>query len=285
MQTIKIGQYNTLRVTKVVDFGLYLDGGDIDQGGWGNILLPARYVPADTEVGDELTVFIYFDSEDRIIATTEKPKACVGEFAYLRVVDVNAAGAFLDWGLPKDLLVPYVQQARKMRQGAYYLVYVYQDEESERVTASAKLSRFLDNTPPDYPRGKPLDATVMAKTDLGYKVIIENRHSGMLYHNEVFTTLNIGQKVKVFVRKIREDGKIDVKLETVSKHQLSALEQTILAKLAANQGFLRVSDKTPPEEIYRLFSVSKKNFKRALSRLYKQRLIVIEADYIALPAK
>lgn len=279
---IQIGQYNTLTVIKAVDFGLYLDGGNPNDEGWGEILLPARYVPADTNVGDEINVFVYFDSEDRIIATTEKPKACVGEFAYLRAVDVNAAGAFLDWGLPKDLLVPYVQQAKKMRQGAYYVVYVYQDDESERVTASAKLSRYLDKTPPAYPRGEKLSGLIMAKTDLGYKVIIENQHSGMLYHNEVFTTLNIGQRVNVFIQKIRDDGKIDLRLER-PKQQSSELEQRILDKLAANNGILRLSDKTPPEEIYRVFSVSKKHFKRAISHLYKQRLIVVEADFITLP--
>ncbi len=285
MKEIKIGQYNTLTVTKAVDFGLYLDGGDIDEGGWGNILLPARYVPADVAISDEITVFIYFDSEDRIIATTEKPKATVGEFAFLRVVDVNKVGAFLDWGLPKDLLVPYIQQANKMQKGAYYVVYIYQDDESERITASARLNRFLDETPADYPLGKKLNGLIMAKTDLGYKVIIENAHTGMLYHNEVFTHLNIGQKVSIFINKIREDGKIDLKLETLKKSELSVLEQQILDKLSVNNGVLKISDKMPPEEIYRLFSVSKKNFKRALSHLYKQRLIVIEKGYIELVEK
>ncbi len=285
MKEIKIGQYNTLTVTKAVDFGLYLDGGDVDEGGWGNILLPARYVPADTAIGDEITVFIYFDSEDRIIATTDKPKATVGEFAFLRVVDVNKVGAFLDWGLPKDLLVPYIQQTNRMQKGAYYVVHVYQDDESERVTASAKLSKFLDKTPAKYEKGEKLNGLIMAKTDLGYKVIIENAHTGMLYHNEVFTNLNIGQKVSVFINKIREDGKIDLKLETLKKSELSVLEQQIIDKLSVNNGILKVSDKTPPEEIYRLFSVSKKNFKRALSHLYKQRLIVIEKGYIELVEK
>ncbi len=280
MKEIKIGKYNTLVVTKVVDFGLYLDGGDIDAGGWGNILLPARYVPADINIGDEVNVFIYFDSEDRIIATTETPKVSVDEFAFLRVVDVNKAGAFLDWGLPKDLLVPYVQQANRMQTGAYYVVYVYQDDESERVTASAKLSKFLDKTPANYKKNKKLSGLVMAKTDLGYKVIIENAHTGMLYHNEVFTKLNIGQKVNVFINKIRDDGKIDLRLETIKKTELSTLEQQILSRLSANNGILKMNDKTPPEEIYRAFSVSKKNFKRALSHLYKQRLIIIEKDYI-----
>lgn len=277
---IAIGQYNTLSVTKIVDFGLYLDGGDEESGGWGEILLPARYVPADCHVGSEIRVFIYFDSEDRIIATTETPKASVGQFAYLRVIDVNAAGAFLDWGLSKDLLVPYPQQANKMRQGAYYLVYVYQDEESERVTASSKLSHFLNQTPPTYSVKQSVNAIVMATTDLGYKVIIENQHTGMLYHNEVFQPLKIGQQITVNIKKIREDNKIDVLIDNPTKHDLSDLEQQILNKLAANNGILWMGDKTAPDVIYAAFSVSKKNFKRAVSRLYKQRLINVEAERI-----
>ncbi len=280
--SVKIGDYNKLTVTKVVNFGVYLDGGDEENNGWGEILLPARYVPADCEVGQELQVFVYFDSEDRIIATTETPKAKVGEFAYLRVTDVNDAGAFLDWGLAKDVLVPYNQQANRMRKGAFCLVYLYQDEESERVTASSKVSRFLNKQPPEYKVGDVVDGLVMAQTDLGYKVIINHCHTGMLYHNEIFASLKIGQRVSVQVKKIRDDEKIDLKLQTVSKNNLSELEQTILDKLARNHGLLRVGDKTPPAEIYQLFGVSKKNFKRAVSHLYKQRLIVVKADSIAL---
>lgn len=281
--TIAIGQYNTLTVTKIVDFGLYVDGGDENDEGWGEILLPARYVPADCEVGSEIRVFIYFDSEDRIIATTQEPKATVGQFAYLRVVDVNATGAFLDWGLPKDLLVPYSQQANRMRQGAYYLVYVYQDDESERVTASSKLSPFLNQSIPAYATNESVSGIVLAQTDLGYKVIINHQHTGMLYHNEVFQPLKIGQPLTVKIKKIREDNKIDLSLDLPDKRDLSELEQRILAKLAANHGILRLGDKTPPEAIYAAFAVSKKNFKRAVSRLYKQRLIVVEAERITLP--
>lgn len=277
---ILIGRYNTLRITKIVDFGVYLDGGDETNGGWGEILLPARSVPADSNVGDEVAVFIYFDSEDRIIATTEKPKACVGEFAYLRAVDVNAAGAFLDWGLAKDVLAPYPEQATKMRQGAFYLVYLFQDDESERVTASSRISRFLNQTTPTYNVGESVPAIVMASTDLGYKAIINHSHTGMLYHNEVFEPLKIGQQIAVTIKKIREDGKIDLALPSPDKHNLSELEQKILDKLANNHGILRMGDKTPPEEIYQVFKVSKKNFKRALSRLYKQRLITVSADSI-----
>ncbi len=259
IKKLQIGGYNTLTVTKIVDFGVYLDGHN-----WGEILLPGRYVPENCTIGDSLSVFVYFDSEDRIIATCETPKACVGQCAYLRVVDVNAAGAFLDWGLPKDLLVPYAEQNSKMRQGMFYWVYVLQDQESERLIASAKLQRFLDKTPAPFHQGQTVNAQVLAKTDLGYKVIIEHSHTGLLYDNEVFTPLTTGQALTVNIRKIRDDGKIDVCLKRPDKADLSALEQQILQRLQANH-------------------VSKKNFKRAISRLYKQRLIVVEAERIYLP--
>lgn len=284
--TIAIGQYNQLVITKIVEFGLYLDGGDPEQGGWGEILLPKRYLPAEPcNVGEKLTVFVYFDSEDRIIATTDTPKACVGEFAYLRVSDVNRAGAFLDWGLPKEVLAPYQEQAKPMRQGVFYVVYLYQDPESERITASSKLSRFLDKTPTDtaYNVGQGVNALIMAKTDLGYKAIINHRHTGLFYDNEIFTTLSIGQSVTATIHKIRDDGKIDLRLDAPSKQDLSELEQTIVDKLIANHGVLRLGDKTPPAVIYQSLGVSKKNFKRAVSRLYKQRLIVVEAERILLP--
>lgn len=277
LEQIKIGRFNDMAVVKRVDFGVYLDGGE-----WGEILLPARYVPSPCVMGDVLSVFVYFDSEDRIIATRETPAAQVGQCAYLRVVDVNAAGAFLDWGLPKDLHVPYVEQNRKMRKGAFYVVAIYQDEESERITASAKLGKFLDNTPPPYTREQTVRGMVMAKTDLGYKVIIEHTHTGLLYDNEIFTSLNIGQAIEVVVAKIREDGKIDLRLPQPPKDDLSVLENEILQRLRANHGQLALGDKTPPETVYQVLGVSKKNFKRALSRLYKQRLILVEAQRITL---
>ncbi|PIE45545.1 MAG: GntR family transcriptional regulator [Gammaproteobacteria bacterium] len=282
MVKVNIGQFNRLTITKMVDFGLYLDGGDEIRQGWGEILLPARYVPENAEVGQAIDVFVYFDSEDQIIATTEKPKACVGQFAYLKVVDVNAAGAFLDWGLPKDLLVPYAEQTRKMRQGEHYLVYVYQDDESERITASSKINRFLNTHLPEYLVGELLQGIVMAETDIGYKVIINHRHSGMLYYNEVFTPLRIGQTVTVNIKKIRDDGKIDLLMPQADKNDLSELENAILQDLKLNNGVLCLGDKTPPDVIYQRFSVSKKNFKRALSRLYKQRMITVEPQRICL---
>lgn len=281
-KALRIGDFNTLTISKSADFGLYLDAGDPEQGGWGEVLLPARYVPADCEVGDSLSVFIYFDSEDRLIATTDTPKAKVGEFAYLRVLDVNRAGAFLDWGLPKDVLVPYAEQSKAMRKGAFYIVYLYQDEESERITASTKLKRFLDRTAKNYRVGDKAEGLIMAETDLGYKVIINHQHTGMLYANEVFTLLKVGQKVEVIVHKIRDDDKLDLRLPQPDKKDLSELEQQIMQRLQANHGVLALGDKTPPEAIYHSLNVSKKNFKRAVSRLYKARLIIVEAERIRL---
>ncbi len=277
---IKIGDFNTLTVIKRLDVGVYLDGGNSEDGGWGEILLPARYVPENCQEGDELSVFIYFDSEDRLIATTETPKAKVGQFAYLQVVDVNNAGAFLDWGLPKDVLVPYVEQSKKMREGAFYLVYIYQDDESERITASSKVSKFLNKTPHNYAPNDMADGIVMAETDLGYKVIINHKHTGLLYKNEIFAPLKIGQNVTVQIKKIRDDEKIDLILPQPKKSDLSDLEQRIMKRLDNNNGILGLGDKTPPEEIYRVLGVSKKNFKRAISRLYKERLIVVEPKRI-----
>lgn len=280
MNALRIGDFNTLSVIKTTEIGVYLDGGNPHDDGWGDILLPARYVPAHCEVGDELCVFLYFDSEDRLIATIDVPKAKVGEFAYLRVVDVNRAGAFLDWGLSKDVLCPYVEQAKPLRKGFYALVYLYQDDESERITASSKLSKFLDKTEKNFRVGQTLNGLVMAPTDLGYKVIINQAHTGMLYQNEVFSELKIGQNVTVQIQKIRDDGKIDLRLPRPDKNDLSELEQDIMRRLSANHGVLALGDKAPPEEIYRVLGVSKKNFKRAISRLYKQRLIVVEAQRI-----
>lgn len=275
--TVNIGRFNTLMVVKSVDFGVYLDGSE-----WGDILLPARYVPSGVAEGEMLDVFVYFDSEDRIIATRDTPKTQVGECAYLRAVDVNAAGAFLDWGLPKDLHVPYVEQPQKMRKGALYLVAVYQDEESERITASAKLSKFLDKTPAPFQLGQAVSAIVMAKTDLGYKVILNHTHTGLLYDNEVFEPLSVGQQIEAVIKKIREDGKIDVRLPQPKKDDLSALEADILRRLKANQGHLALGDKTSPDTVYQVLGVSKKNFKRAISRLYKQRRILLEPERILL---
>lgn len=272
-----IGKYSTLRVVKEVDFGVYLDGGDL-----GEILLPIRYVPPGLKADDEIEVFIYLDSEDRVIATTEEPYATVGEFAYLEVVSVNKTGAFLDWGLMKDLLVPYREQAERMKEGKKYVVYVYLDDESRRIVATSKLNTALDNLLPEYEEGEEVDLMIIDKTDLGYKVAVNNLHSGMLYHNELFRPIKIGDRCKGFIKKVREDEKLDITLEKPGYEKIEGLAGEIIQKLKEKGGQLPVSDKSPAEVIYKLFGTSKKNFKKATGTLYKQRLIEIQEDKIVL---
>lgn len=274
---LNIGKYNTLRVVKQVDFGMYLDGGDK-----GEILLPTRYVPEGCQPGDELEVFIYLDSEDRVIATTEKPLAQVGEFAHLRVKAIEKAGAFLDWGLMKDLLVPYREQKVKMVSGRKYLVFIYVDEETGRIVASAKTDRFIDNLPPQFEVGQEVDLIIDNETDLGFTAIINQTHRGVLYQNEVFEALEQGQRLKGYIKKVREDDKIDLSLYPLGYQKVDGMSQTILDALKESGGYLPVTDKTDAEVIYDNFGMSKKTFKKAIGALYKQRRIVIEEKGIRL---
>ena len=273
----EIGKLNRLKVVKELSFGLYLDGGE-----HGEILLPTRYIPNDTKVDDEIEVFIYYDSEDRIIATTETPLAMVGDFSLLKVVSVNAIGAFLDWGLPKDLLVPFREQKQTMQEGRYYLVKVYFDKNSKRIAASAKLDSFLDNLPPNYKEGQEVDLIICNETELGYKAIVNKLHWGMLYKNEVFQPLERGQKIKGFVKKIRDDEKIDLNLTKSGYAKVDDISEKILDYLRNNKGFATLTDKSSPETIYNLFSVSKKAFKMAIGGLYKKGYILIEINGIRL---
>lgn len=274
---IKIGQYNQLSVIKLVDFGAYLDG-----GGFGEILIPKRYIDESLQPGDLLNVFIYTDSEDRLIATTEQPLAQVGEFAYLRVSQVNSVGAFLDWGLTKDLLVPYREQLLKMRPNKTYLVYVYLDDTTKRIVASAKIRKFIGNVIPSYKHGEEVDAIAIEKTDIGYRVIVDNKHFGMLYDNELFRPINIGERLKAYIKRIREDGKIDVTLSDATANRVAQISDDIISKLKVNGGILNISDKSSPESIKNLFSCSKKDFKKAIGHLYKERIIELTSDSIKL---
>ncbi len=274
-----IGRFNSLQVVKHTSFGLYLDG-----GADGEILLPNRYVPKDTpsKVDDWLNVFIYLDSDDKLIATTEKPKVQVGEFASLKVVEVNSIGIFLDWGLPKDLLLPYSEEKRQMQAGDYCVVYVYLDKHTRRITATARLDRHLDNAPANYKAGQAVDLLVAESTDMGFKAIINNQHWGLIHKNEVFKFLRAGKQEKGFIKEVRPDGKISLSLQPVGKEAADVLHEKILAKLRENDGVLPVSDKSPPDLISSLFGVSKGNFKKAIGALYKQGQIVIHADRIEL---
>ena len=274
---VNIGKYNTLKVLKEVDFGVYLDGESE-----GEILMPIRYVPKNCQPGDMVDVFLYLDSEDRPIATTEKPYAQVGEFAMLRVKSVNKIGTFLDWGIMKDLLVPFREQKVTMIEGRSYLVYIHIDEESKRIVASAKLNKFLDKTVPEYVTGQEVDLVIESETELGYKAIVNNLHWGILYENEVFEQLAKGIKMKGYIKKVRTDNKIDLSLQPLGYVKVDPITQMILDELKKAGGFIAVSDKSEAEEVYRVFGISKKTFKQAVGSLYKKRLITIGTEGIRL---
>jgi|SRR6185312_6329313 len=274
---VEIGKWNKLRMVKDVDFGIYLDGGDD-----GEILMPNRYVQQGTKVGDEVDAFIYLDSEDRLIATTEQPFAQVGDFALLEVVSTSSFGAFLNWGLMKDLLVPFGEQRMKMEVGKSYVVYIKLDERSGRIIGTAKLEDYLDKTPADYKEGQEVDLIIYARTVLGYKAIINKAHTGVIYHADVFREVERGEETKGYIKKIRLDGKIDLILDKPGYEKVDDISKQILEKLKEQNGFIPLVDKSPAEDIYEMFAISKKTFKKAIGSLYKARLITIEENGIKL---
>lgn len=273
---IKIGQVNTLKMVKEVPFGIYLDGGE-----WGEILLPKKYVPKGTLVGDKLDVFVYFDSEDKIIATTLRPHAQLGTFAFLKVVDVNSMGAFLDWGLEKDLLVPKPEQRRTMEMNKSYIVYLKQDSKG-RIFASSKIDYYLDKSEPCFKQGEEVNVLVGERSDLGRKVIINNSHWGLVHSNDVFQSLTYGKQMKGYIKTIREDGRIDVVLRKIGRDSITDLAQRIVEELEKKSGFLALHDKSEASEIKHAFGESKKSFKSAIGNLYKQGLIDMETNGIRL---
>lgn len=274
---VRIGKISTLEVVKFTDQGVYLDGGP-----YGEILLPNRYVPLNCNEGDDVDVFIYFDSEDRIVASTDFPFGMVDEFAYLKVVEVAGVGAFLDWGLPKDLLSPFREQAQKMEVGRSYLVRIYVDKVTGRIVASSKINRFLNIEEVNFAVGDEVNLLISNRTDLGYNAIINGTHLGILYSNELFKPIKTGDKVTGFVKKIREDGKIDLSLEKQGYEKVDPVLGEIIEKLKQNGGFLAVSDKSDPELIVKLFGISKKTYKKAVGALYKNKQITIEDNGIRL---
>lgn len=277
MNHVELGKYNRLEVVKEVDFGMYLDGGDD-----GEILLPKRYVPENCKPGDVLDVFIYLDMDERLVATTLEPYVQVGEFAWLEVAWVNQYGAFLDWGLMKDLFVPFREQKMKMQKGRKYLVHVHLDDESYRIVASAKVERYLSKEKAAYHPGDMVDVLVWQQTDLGFKVIVGNRYSGMLYHNEVFRTLEPGMRLRAYVKQVREDGKIDLELQQGGSRKVGDFSEILLQHIKENGGYTPMNDKTDAETIYAAFGVSKKTFKKAVGDLYKKRMVLLEEDGIRL---
>lgn len=277
---VQLGQYNTLPVLKRVEFGLYLDGGDGLE-----ILMPKRYVPEGAEVGDELRVFVYQDSEARLIATNEHPLATVGQFASMRINSVNQVGAFADWGTSKELLIPHREQAQRMEEGRRYLVYVYIDQVSGRIAGTAKLDKYLDNIPPSYEVNEEVEAIVWKPTPMGWKVIINHQHTGLLYKNQIYQELHTGERLRAWVRGVRDDDKIDLSLQPLGYRQMiDPAESAILKALHNHNGFMPLTDHSTPELIAFELQMSKKTFKKAIGALYKQERIELLPDGIRLLA-
>ncbi|MBQ8158819.1 MAG: GntR family transcriptional regulator [Prevotella sp.] len=292
---LKLGDYNTLRIVKRVDFGLYLDGGDE-----GEILMPKRYCTPQMQIGDEVEVFIYLDQDERVVGTTEKPFAKVGEFACLEVAWTNQYGAFLKWGLMKDLFCPFREQKQRMVQGHRYIVYVKEDEESHRLMATAKVEKYLsplmlskdeaDNESPEQQKpaqerlvhGDAVDCLIWQKTDLGFKAIINNKYQGQLYDNQIFRQLFTGDRLTAYVDHIRQDGKIDLMLQPTGRKHTLDFAEVLLRYLHENDGFCDLGDKSPAELIADRFKVSKKAYKKAIGDLYRRRLITISDEGIRL---
>lgn len=275
---VQLGQYNTLPVLKYVDFGLYLDGGDGLE-----ILMPKRYIPEGTKEGDELRVFVYQDSEARLIATNERPYATVGQFASMRINSVNQVGAFAEWGTSKELLIPHREQAQRMEEGRRYLIYVYIDQISGRIVGTAKLDKYLNNTPPTYDTNEEVEAIIWKPTPMGWKVIINHKHTGLLYKNQIFQELHSGERLRAWVRGIREDDKIDLSLQPLGYRQMiDPAEATILKALHNHNGFMPLTDHSTPELIAFELQMSKKTFKKAIGALYKQERILILPEGIKL---
>ena len=273
----EVGKFNKLQVVKEADFGVYLDGGELD-----TILLPQRYVPEGCEIGDWVEVFLYFDSEDLLIATTETPKVEVGRCEMLKVIDINNAGAFMDWGLPKDLLVPYSEQHKPMEVGYSYVVYVFHDQDSDRIAASTRLQDHLAEESVWIKPRQSVDLLIAGRTDLGYKAVINDQYLGLIFRDDAFRPLKIGERLPGFVKNIRADGKIDLLISQGTLQGDHDLGEEIIEKLRASGGISSLTDKSDPDEIYRQFKVSKKKYKQALGTLYKSRRITLAPNQIKL---
>lgn len=272
-----IGERADLKVTREQPFGIFLDGGDL-----GEILLPRREMPVKWEVGEPVDVFLYRDSEDRPVATLKEPKVKPGQFAYLEVLAITGVGAFLDWGLPKDLLVPFREQKDRLEVGKSYVVFCYLDEDTGRIVATRRLSRHLDQTRAPYREGDEVDLLLYGKTELGYKAIVNGRHTGLLFANQVFRRLRAGERTKGYVTLVRDDGKLDLSLEPPGRERISSLEAKILHELEGRGGWWELHDNSPAAEISKALGVSKRAFKQATGALFRQRKIRIEPDGLRL---
>ena len=278
---IKIGEYNKLTINRFVDFGAYLIDNEDNE-----VLLPKRYLSGEEELDDNIEVFVYNDSENRPVATTEHPFATVGQFSLMRVKAVNAIGAFLDWGLvAKDLLVPFGEQRVRMQAGRSYIVFIYLDPSSQRIVASAKLDKFLNKSVPDYYHRQKIDVLITQQQEIGYRVIVDGKHWGMIYNNELYQQVNIGEHHMGFIKQVRDDGKIDVTLAKIEKMRIDDVAALILDYLQENGGTMNLNDKSSPDEILRTFNCSKKDFKKALGLLYKQHRVTLGDTTTLIPIK
>ncbi len=266
---IKVGEYNELEIIKRLEFGIYLGKDNVE------ILMPTKWVPTDAKIGDMLNVFIFRDSDDRLIATTVKPFAIANTFAFLEVKQVNNIGAFLDWGMDKDLLVPFRQQAMRMDPGKSYVVFVFEDEESNRLIASSKLSKFIDQNDLTVQTGDIVDLLVYSETPMGFNAIINNLHSGLIYKNEIFESIRVGDQLKGFIKNIREDNKIDLSLQKSGFELVDDVKWKLLKLIESENGFLALNDNSSPEEIKAKLQISKKAFKKAVGALYKEKLVTL----------
>lgn len=273
---IEIGRFNELRFVKKTDTGLVLTDGEKE------VILPYVYAPQEAEPGDNLHVFVYIHSDGRLMATTETPTAMVGEFAFLEVVDVNEQGAFMDMGIGKDVFVPEREQKRPMKVGQKYVVYLYTDERNERITASSRLTDFIEQDMHDLEEGDEVSLLIFDESDLGYSAIINQKYAGLLYHNEVFEDLQPGDVRRGFVKKIREENKIDLSLQVIGFRHILDLKDTLLLELKENGGIINLGDKSSPEDIYNQLKISKKAFKKAIGSLYKERLVIVSDDSVKL---
>ncbi|RBA28341.1 CvfB family protein [Flavobacterium tibetense] len=273
---MQIGEYNTLEILRDTKVGLFLGDGTND------VLLPNKYVPKEFQIGDSLTVFVYLDHEERPVATTLKPYVKLNEFAHLKVNYINEFGAFLNWGMEKDLFVPFREQARPMEEGKRYLVYCFMDEKTNRLVASSKTQQFLDKEEANYANGEEVNLIISHISDAGINVIINEKHRGLAYANEVYDDIKPGLRMKGYIKQVRPDGKLDVSLRKLGVEAIEPSAQVILDELKANKGFLRLNDNSHPEDIKTVLKMSKKTFKKAIGTLYKQKQIEIKDDGIYL---
>ncbi|MFD2943048.1 CvfB family protein [Flavobacterium notoginsengisoli] len=280
---LEIGKYNTLTILRDTKVGLFLGDPENDPEGVHDVLLPNKYVPKEFEIGEELIVFVYLDHEQRPVATTLVPYILLNEFALLRVNYINNVGAFMDWGMEKDILVPFKEQARPMEKGKRYLVYLYMDKQTNRLVASSKTNQFLNNDQLTVEKGEEVDLIVSHITDMGINVIINEQHKGLLYKDEVYDdSIRTGQRLRGYIKNIRPDNKIDVALQAQGAESIEPNAEKILSELRASRGFLRLNDNSHPEDIKTVLKMSKKSFKKAIGTLYKERLIEIKEDGIYL---